>query len=247
MREIIVSVQDVSFRFGKQLVHHDVSFDIFKGEIFGLIGPSGCGKSTIMRGMTLLQEPSKGEIDIFGKSVWGRSEDEAVALRKEWGVMFQNSALFSSLTVGENIAVALKEHTKMSASLVAGITATKLAMVGLEKNTLFKYPAELSGGMRKKVALARALAMDPKLLFLDEPTSSLDPVSAAEFDHLILSLKELLGLTIIMVSHDMRCVENTLDRMVVFVDKKIVACGTLKEVQKTQHPFISSFFKGSNL
>ncbi|MBE0497696.1 MAG: ATP-binding cassette domain-containing protein [Campylobacterales bacterium] len=242
MKAPVVRVRNVSTRFGEYLVHDDISFDIYEGEIFGLLGPSGYGKSTMMREMILLQEPDSGSIEVLGKEVWKLGEKEAVELRKQWGVVFQESALFSSLSVEENIALLLREYTNMSPSLIRRVVATKLEMVGLSQSDGRKYPSELSGGMKKKAALARALAMDPKLLFLDEPTSSLDPVSAAEFDSLILSLRELLGLTIVIVTHDLASIRKTLDTMVLFADKKVIARGTLQDVLKTRHPIIESFF-----
>ncbi len=242
MNNVILSVKNITTRFGENLVHDNISFDIHEGEIFGLLGPSGYGKSTMLREMILLQEPDSGSIEVLGKPVWQLSEKEAIELRKQWGVVFQESALFSSLSVEENISVVLREYTDMSPSLIRKIAATKLKMVGLAQNDGYKYPAELSGGMKKKAALARALAMDPKLLFLDEPTSSLDPVSAAEFDDLILSLKKLLGLTIVMVTHDLESIRKTLDRMVVFADRQVIAQGSLEEVLKAEHSVIDSFF-----
>jgi phospholipid/cholesterol/gamma-HCH transport system ATP-binding protein len=242
MKMPIVRVRNISTRFGEHLVHDDISFDIHEGEIFGLLGPSGYGKSTMMREMILLQAPSSGSIEVLGKEVWRLGENEAAELRKQWGVVFQESALFSSLNVEENIAVVLREYTTMSPSLIRRIAATKLEMVGLSQSDGRKYPSELSGGMKKKAALARALAMDPKLLFLDEPTSSLDPVSAAEFDNLILSLRELLGLSIVIVTHDLASIRKTLDTMVLFADKKVIARGSLQEVLQTEHPIIERFF-----
>lgn len=242
MSDIIVSVKNITTRFGENLVHDNISFDIHEGEIFGLLGPSGYGKSTMMREMILLQEPDKGTIEVLGRSIWQLGEKEALKLRKQWGVVFQESALFSSLTVEENISLVLNEYTDMSPALIRRIAATKLEMVGLSQKDGYKYPSELSGGMKKKASLARALAMDPKLLFLDEPTSSLDPVSAAEFDGLILSLKKLLGLSIVIVSHDLASIRKTLDKMVFFADKKIIAQGSLEDVLSISHPVINKFF-----
>ncbi len=242
MKDVIVSVKNITTRFGDNLVHDDISFDIHEGEIFGLLGPSGYGKSTMMREMILLQEPDKGTIEVLGRRIWQLGEKEALELRKQWGVVFQESALFSSLTVEENIALVLNEYTDMSSALIRRIAATKLEMVGLSQKDGYKYPSELSGGMKKKASLARALAMDPKLLFLDEPTSSLDPVSAAEFDALILSLKKLLGLSIVIVSHDLESIRKTLDKMVFFAEKKIIAEGTLEDILNTSHPVINNFF-----
>ncbi len=242
MKDVIVSVKNITTRFGENLVHDNISFDIHEGEIFGLLGPSGYGKSTMMREMILLQEPDKGTIEVLGRPIWQLGEKEALELRKQWGVVFQESALFSSLTVEENIALVLNEYTDMSPALIRRIAATKLEMVGLSQKDGYKYPSELSGGMKKKASLARALAMDPKLLFLDEPTSSLDPVSAAEFDALILSLKKLLGLSIVIVSHDLESIRKTLDKMVFFAEKKIIAEGTLEDILNTSHPVINNFF-----
>ena len=242
MKDVIVSVKNITTSFGENLVHDDISFDIHEGEIFGLLGPSGHGKSTMMREMILLQKPDRGMIEVLGKPIWKLGEKEALELRKQWGVVFQESALFSSLSVEENISLVLNEYTDMSPSLIRRIAATKLEMVGLSQKDGTKYPSELSGGMKKKASLARALAMDPKLLFLDEPTSSLDPVSAAEFDGLILSLKKLLGLSIVIVSHDLESIRKTLDKMVFFAEKKIIAEGTLEDILNTSHPVINNFF-----
>ena len=242
MKKLTVSVKNITTRFGENLIHDNISFDIYEGEIFGLLGPSGHGKSTMMREMILLQEPQSGTIEVLGKPILKLDEKESSELREQWGVVFQESALFSSLTVEENITIVLKEFTNMSPSLMRRVAATKLEMVGLKQSDGYKYPAELSGGMKKKASLARALAMDPKLLFLDEPTSSLDPVSAGEFDDLILSLKELLGLTIVMVSHDLESIRKTLDRMVFFADTKIIAEGSLNDILGVSHPIIDRFF-----
>lgn len=242
MKTPVIRVQNLSTHFGDHIVHDNISFDIYEGEIFGLLGPNGYGKSTMLREMVLLQEPNQGNIEVLGEEIWQLGENQRLNLRQKWGVVFQENALFSSLNVEENISIVLQEYTDMSHSLIQNIARTKIKMVGLNQNDAKKYPSELSGGMKKKAALARALAMDPKLLFLDEPTSGLDPDSAEEFNELILSLKELLGLTIIMVTHDLESIKKTLDRMVFFSEKKIIAEGTLTEVLNMSHPIIDSFF-----
>ncbi len=239
----VINAQNIITRFGGNLVHDGISLRVNEGEIFGLLGPSGCGKSTLMRQMLMLEKFQGGFMEVLGCDVSRAAHQEAQSLRRQWGVLFQNGALYSSLTVAENIAVVLREYTDISDSLINEIVAYKINLVGLQPKDALLYPAQLSGGMRKKSALARALAMDPKLLFLDEPTSGLDPVSAREFDRLIVELRDMLNLTIVMVSHDLRSIRSTLDRMAVIDQKKIAAEGTLAEVVATNSPFIDTFFK----
>ncbi len=241
MKPIIIA-KDVVTRFDEKLVHDGLSLHINEGEIYGLLGPSGCGKSTLMREMILLESYESGVINVLDENLNNISALASQKLRKQFGVLFQSNALFTSLSVAENIAVALKEYTSLSQSLINEIVAFKIDIVGLKQEDGCLYPSQLSGGMRKKAALARALVMDPRLLFLDEPTSGLDPISAREFDALVLKLKEMLQLTIVMVSHDLNSIKTTLDRMAVIDHKKIVAEGTLEEVMATDSPFIKTFF-----
>jgi len=244
--EALISVENLVTRFGDKLVHDGISLQIREGEIFGLLGPSGCGKTTLMREMLMLEPYQKGTIRVLGHDLGRIAYKEAQALRRRWGVLFQHGALYSSLTVGENVAVLLKEYTQLSPELIDEIVAFKIALVGLKPGDAMLYPSQISGGMRKKAALARALAMDPKLLFLDEPTSGLDPISAREFDRLILRLRDMLGLTIVMVSHDLSSIYGTLDRMIVIDNKKIAAEGDLQAVLNASSPFIDTFFKAEH-
>ena len=244
--ETVVAVENVVTRFGENLVHDGVSLQVAKGEIFGLLGPSGCGKTTLMRQMLMLEAYESGRVRVLGHDVGKLGYAQAQSLRQQWGVLFQQGALYSSLTVAENIGVVLKEYSDISQRLIDEIVAFKIALVGLKPSDGALYPSQISGGMRKKAALARALAIDPKLLFLDEPTSGLDPISGREFDELILQLREMLGLTIVMVSHDLRSIYGTLDRMVVIDNKKIVAEGSLDAVLGVRNDFIDTFFKASH-
>ena len=239
----LIEVIDVHTRFGDKIVHSGLNLHINEGEIYGILGPSGCGKSTLLREMVMLQHFEKGNIRVLGHEIGDMTYDEAQQLRRDWGVLFQGGALFSSLTLYENIALPLQEYTKLSSKLISQIVRYKLKIVGLQQNDAFLYPSQISGGMRKKAALARALSLDPKLLFLDEPTSGLDPISAREFDALILKLRDILGLTIVMVSHDLKSIYDTLDRLAIIDDKVIAAEGTLTEVLSLDLPFIQTFFK----
>jgi len=241
-RREVISVKNVVTRFGKKVVHDGINLHVNEGEIYGLLGPSGCGKSTLMREIIMLEKFHSGSIELLGQRLEKIRRREAQALRLQWGVLFQSNALFTSLTVAENIALALHEYTDLSASAIKDIVAFKIDIVGLKQQDGTLYPSEISGGMKKKAALARALVMDPKILFLDEPTSGLDPISAREFDTLIVKLRDLLNLSVVMVSHDLTSIHNTLDRMAVIDEKKIVAEGPLEEIKKIKSPFIERFF-----
>ena len=245
MSKVVISVKDVVTRFGKNLVHDGVSLSIKEGEIYGLLGGSGSGKSTLLKEMIMLLSPQSGEISVLGYNLSNIDAKSAQNLRRQWGVLFQSGALFSSLSVAENIAFPLKEYTDLPPDLINELVDIKISMVGLSSDTSTLYPAQLSGGMKKRASLARALAMDPKLLFLDEPTSGLDPVGAEEFDKLILSLRDLLGLSVVMVTHDLDSIWTVIDRFAVLADHKVVAEGSLDEVLKSNHPVIEKFFKGA--
>ena len=243
----LIKVKNVKTIFDERVVHNGVYLEINEGEIYGLLGPSGCGKTTLLREMVMLQEFNSGSINILGHDIDTISHIEAQELRRKWGVLFQAGALFSSLSLKDNIALPLVEYTNLSQKMIDEIVEFKINLVGLKSDDALLFPSQISGGMKKKAALARALSMDPKLLFLDEPTSGLDPISAREFDSLILKLRELLGLTIVMVSHDLQSIYDTLDRVAIIDEKKIVYEGNLKNIKNTKSEFIQTFFKGVNL
>lgn len=245
MKNIAIEAKHIETRFSNAVIHKDISFTIYEGEIYGILGGSGSGKTTLFRHMLMLTRPSNGSIKILGKDIMSINETDAHVLRTQYGVCFQGGALFTSMTVFQNIAVILKEYTDLNDEQIARIVSAKLKMVGLDSHAGTKYPSELSGGMVKRAALARALVMDPKLLFLDEPTSGLDPVSAEAFDNLILTIRRLLNLTIVIITHDMDTIFNALDRMLVLAEGVVAAEGTLNEVLKNKHNFIREFF-GSN-
>ncbi|MEA3289025.1 MAG: ATP-binding cassette domain-containing protein [Campylobacterota bacterium] len=239
----VVRVESVSTKFGVNLIHDKVSFQINQGDIYGILGGSGSGKSTIMREILMLEQLQSGNITVLDKSIKNISINDSFTLKKNWGVLFQFGALFSSLSVLQNISVLLKEYTDLPDSLIEEIAFTKLKMVGLPDKAAHLYPSELSGGMKKRVGLARSLAMDPKLLFLDEPTSGLDPNSAESFDRLIVELRDMLNLTVVMVTHDLATIENALDRFVVFYDKKVLFEGSYEEAKSFDHFAIKKFLK----
>ncbi|QOY52585.1 ABC transporter ATP-binding protein [Candidatus Sulfurimonas baltica] len=238
----LIEVRDVSTIFDDRLVHNGVSLSVKEGEIYGLLGPSGCGKTTLLREMVMLQSSYSGSIEVLGHNLHHIKHEEAQQLRRKWGVLFQGGALFSSLSVRDNIALPLIEYTDLSAKMINEIVEFKINIVGLKLQDADLYPSQISGGMKKKAALARSLAMDPKLLFLDEPTSGLDPISAREFDNLILKLRDLLGLTIVMVSHDLQSIYDTLDSVAIIDNKKIVYEGSLDRIKSVESEFIQIFF-----
>lgn len=239
----VIRVRGLKTRFGQQVVHDGVDLDVTKGEVIGLVGGSGTGKSVLLREIVGLMVPSAGRIEVLGKDTENLSESERLSLQARWGMLFQDGALFSSLTVLENIKVPLKEHTRLPPDLIEEIARVKVAMVGLPPDAGAKYPSQLSGGMRKRAGLARALAMDPEILFLDEPTAGLDPIGASAFDDLIGSLQKSLGLTVFMVTHDLDSLYAICDRIAVLVDKKLVI-GTIDELLRQEHPWIRDYFHG---
>ncbi len=243
--EPVIDIRNLHTRFGTNRVHDNISLTVQPGEIFALVGGSGCGKSTLLRTILLLQQPVSGSIRVFGREVLGLSDEQALPLRHRFGVMFERGALFSALTVAENVAMVLKEHTQLSPRLIDEVAALKIALTGLPADAGAKYPSELSGGMRKRAALARAIALDPELLFLDEPTAGLDPLSAAGIDELIRSLRDALGLTIMLVTHDLDLLWRVADRVAVLGEGHILGVGTMTELSKMDHPIIREYFYGS--
>lgn len=237
----LIEAKNIVTSFGKNVIHDGVNFKIHQGEIFGLLGGSGSGKTTLLREMILLQKVTAGEMLVLNKDVSNISNDEAQELRQKWGVLFQFGALFTSLTILENVAIALKEYTNIPDWLIEESALMKLSMVGLPPKVASMYPSELSGGMKKRAGLARALALDPKLLFLDEPTSGLDPQSARAFDELILTLRETLGITVVMVTHDKDTINTVLDRFVILGNKKVMFDGTMDVLKQTTDPVLQKF------
>ncbi|WP_348518509.1 ATP-binding cassette domain-containing protein [Campylobacter sp. CCS1377] len=238
---MIIKAQNIITRFGKKLVHDGVSFEVRENEIFGILGGSGSGKSVLLKQMLLLEHFDGGEYEILGTRLKNISEKDALNLRQKWGVVFQFGALFSFFSVFENIAIPLKEYTKLNSQTINELVRMKLKMVGLDESVLTQYPSELSGGMKKRVAIARALALDSKLLFLDEPTSGLDPHSSREFDELILKLKQSFDLNIILVTHDKESMGNLLDRFIILEEKKIAFCGTYDELREQNERLFQRF------
>ena len=241
----VVEISGVSTRFGDHVVHTDVSLEVARGEIFALIGGSGSGKSTLLREMILLQTPNEGSIRVLGIDLKNLADAQALALRQRWGVMFQHGGLFGSLTVLENVGLPLREHTTLDDPLIDGIAAWKLAMTGLKPEVAAQYPSELSGGMMKRASLARALALDPELLFLDEPTAGLDPDSAGGVDALVRKLRDQFGLTIIIITHDLDLLWQVTDRVAVLGDGKVQGIGSMAELSRLDNPAIRPFFDGN--
>jgi len=240
----VVEVSKVSTRFSAQVVHSGVDLDVRRAEIFAVIGGSGSGKSTLLREMILLQRPDSGSIRVLGADLQGLGDDEALALRQRWGVMFQHGGLFGSLTVTENIGLPLREHTALADPLIDEIATWKLAMAGLEPEAGVRYPSELSGGMLKRASLARALALDPELLFLDEPTAGLDPESAAGVDQLVRHLRDQFGLTIVMITHDLDLLWQVADRVAVLAEGTVQGVGSMAELARMDVPAVRKFFDG---
>lgn len=244
--ENAICVRGLVNKFGDAVIHEGLDLDVRSGEILGVVGGSGTGKSVLMRSIIGLQTPDAGEIEVYGKSLDTiADEEESRDLRRRWGVMFQGGALFSTLSVAENIQVPLREYyPRLDQKLLDEIAAYKVAMVGLPPDAGPKYPAELSGGMVKRAGLARALALDPALLFLDEPTAGLDPIGAAKFDELIRELADTMGLTVFLITHDLDSLYATCDRVAVLAEKKVIAIGTIPELLATEHPWIQDYFNG---
>ena len=241
--DYVIRVRNLVNAFGSQVIHDGVDLDVRRGEVIGIVGGSGTGKSVMLRTVVGLNQPVSGSIEVLGRDVRNLSEGERHELETHWGVLFQDGALFSSLTVAQNIEVPLKEDLRLPARLMAEIAACKIGMVGLPPDAADKFPAQLSGGMRKRAGLARALALDPDILFLDEPTSGLDPIAAAAFDQLIKDLRASLGLTVFLVTHDLDSLFAICDRVAVLIDKKL-RVGTLEEHLRDNDPWIHEYFHG---
>jgi phospholipid/cholesterol/gamma-HCH transport system ATP-binding protein len=240
-----IEIEGLRNSFGEQVIHEDLSLKVRRGEILGVVGGSGTGKSVLMRSIIGLQIPDEGKIHVFGKNTIGAEPDEESSVRSRWGVLFQGGALFSTLTVAENVEVPLKQFfPELDPQLRHEIARYKVVMSGLPEDAAAKYPSELSGGMRKRAGLARALALDPELLFLDEPTAGLDPIGAAAFDELTRNLQETLGLTVFLITHDLDTLYAICDRVAVLADGKVIAVGTIPELLKTDHPWIQEYFNG---
>lgn len=244
LREIIIEISHLKNFLGGLWVHEDVNLSVNQGEIVAILGGSGSGKTTILRSILMLLKPTEGSIKIFGHKLSECTAKQAYYIRRRWGVLFQQSALFSSLTVLENVMFPLNEFTKLSLETKRELALLKISMSGLPASAAKKFPAELSGGMQKRAALARALIMDPELLFLDEPTSGLDPRSARDFEELILHLRDWLNLTVVMVSHDLDLLKRTTDKVIFLGEGKVLAETTLEELIKMQHPLIMDYFSG---
>jgi phospholipid/cholesterol/gamma-HCH transport system ATP-binding protein len=241
--DIVIRVKGIVTRFGRATIHDGINLEVRRGEVLGVVGGSGTGKSVLLRTIIGLNRPAVGQIEVLGHDMLRLSPAEQRQLEQRWGVLFQDGALFSSLTVAQNIEVPLREHFPMPELLMDEIAACKIAMVGLPEDTAEKFPAQLSGGMRKRSGLARALALDPEILFLDEPTAGLDPISAAAFDELIRDLKASLGLTVFLVTHDLDTLFAICDRVAVLVDKTL-RIGTLAQHLRDDHPWIHAYFHG---
>ena len=240
-----IVVEGLVNRFGDFAVHDGLDLTVRRGEIIGVVGGSGTGKSVLMRSIIGLQTPTEGRIKVLGQDITAAEPDEDIGVRRRWGVLFQGGALFSTLTVGENVEVPLKQfYPEISPRLRKQIARYKVLLSGLPEEAISKYPSELSGGMKKRAGLARALALDPELLFLDEPTAGLDPIGAAAFDQQTKELKETLGLTVFLITHDLDSLYEICDRVAVLADKQVIAVGTIPELMETNHPWIEEYFNG---
>lgn len=243
-QEPIISVRDVTVAFGKNAVLDKLDLDIYPGEVLGFIGPSGSGKSVLLRAILGLTPKRSGRIELFGQNMDALNERSKMAVDMRMGVLFQHGALFSALNVLENIQVPMREYLDLSPKLMDELARLKLDLVGLKPDTAEKFPSELSGGMIKRAALARSLALDPDVVFLDEPTSGLDPIGAAEFDDLIANLRDTMGLTVYMVTHDLDSLFAICDRIAVLGNKKILVSGSVEEMLEFDDPWVKSYFRG---
>lgn len=244
MDEPVIRLRNIANRFGKTVVHKGLNLDVRRGEVLGVVGASGSGKSLLLRTIVGLQEPAEGQINVLGTDVLAAKGPALRAVQNRWGVMFQDGALFSSLTVRENVAAPMRELLGLDADTRNALADLRIAMVGLKPTAGDLYPSDLSGGMRKRAGLARALALDPEIVFLDEPTAGLDPIGASQFDALILALQKALGLTVFLVTHDLDTLHATCDRIAVLSDKKVLVTGTMAEMMTVDDPWVHDYFHG---
>ncbi len=242
--EPVIEVRGLRTQFGDHVVHDGLDLDVRRGEILGVVGGSGTGKSVLLRTIAGLNTPAEGEVRVLGTDMRGASDEDRAAVEARWGVMFQDGALFSSLTVRENVEVPMKAIPGLDPDIARSLAELKIAMVGLPAIAGEKYPSELSGGMRKRAGLARALALDPEIVFLDEPTAGLDPIGAAEFDNLILGLSRSLGLTVFLVTHDLDTLHAICDRIAVLAERKVLVSGTMQDMLTVDHPWVRRYFHG---
>ncbi|HAU1150788.1 TPA: ATP-binding cassette domain-containing protein [Legionella pneumophila] len=242
MSESVIEIKGMKNCLGGQWVHTDINLTVERGEILAIIGGSGSGKTTILRSLLMLLKPSAGSIKVFGEEIYNLDAEQAFRLRRRWGMLFQHSALFSAMTVLENVMFPMREFTTLDQDFMQELALLKITLVGLPKEAAVKYPSELSGGMQRRAAAARAIAMDPELLFLDEPTTGLDPRGARLFDDLVVFLRDALNLTIVMVSHDIESLKRTTDRVAFVGDGKILSVEPIKELMKNKNPLIAEYF-----
>jgi phospholipid/cholesterol/gamma-HCH transport system ATP-binding protein len=243
--EPVIQLQGVCTRFGAKVVHNGLDLEVSKGEIFAIVGGSGSGKSTLLREMILLRRPDAGNLRVLGVDLKGVNREQALGLRQRWGVMFQHGGLFAALTVLENVGLPLREHRKLASAEVDALAAEKIALSGLKPEVGAQYPASLSGGMLKRASLARALALDPELLFLDEPTAGLDPESADGVDELILELRQKQGLSVVMITHDLDLLWHVTDRVAVLAEGRVQGVGSMQELSMMKLPAVHRFFTGT--
>ena len=244
MGENMIEVRGLKNQFGPNVIHENLDLDVKRGEVLGIVGGSGTGKSVLLRSIVGLQRPREGSIKAFGTDVLKADPKEMAEVENRWGVMFQDGALFSSLTVRENVEAPMRARLKLDAKTRSALADLRIAMVGLPPKATTLYPSELSGGMRKRAGLARALALDPDIVFLDEPTAGLDPIGASDFDTLIKSLQKAMGLTVFMVTHDLDTLHATCDRVAVLAEKKVLVTGTMAEMLDVDHPWVREYFHG---
>ncbi|MDY0212168.1 MAG: ATP-binding cassette domain-containing protein [Desulfuromonadaceae bacterium] len=242
--EPLIQVRNLGNRFGSNVVHEDLNLDMYPGEILGVVGGSGSGKSVLLRSIVGLQRPNAGSVLVFGEDLLQLSSEERARVERRFGVLFQRGALFSSLNLQENVALPLIEHAGLPRADAEYLGRLKLALAGLPPEAALKYPAELSGGMIKRAALARALALDPEILFLDEPTAGLDPIGAAAFDQLILTLRDALGISVFLVTHDLDTLYSICDRVAVLAQRRVLVAASLDEVAATDDPWVQEYFHG---